>query len=89
MTTAANIKCCNCNNSFSIYWTALTEDRIQCPHCFASMDDHMTTRTKEALGTVVDLNMHFVKYADERDENRFEVNIVETHVPSDKFRIGE
>lgn len=89
MTTVAKIKCCNCDNSFSVYWTSFPKEAIQCPHCFATMDEHMSEKTKNVLGAVNDVNYHFLKYQEERNEHRFEINIEEVHVPPAQFRIGE
>lgn len=87
MTTVAKIKCCNCDNFFSIYWTALPKGNYQCPHCFSTMSEYMTSQTREAIGALYLLNYYFNKYSDEKNEPRFEVNIEEVHVPFKKYHL--
>ena len=84
MSTFAKIKCKKCNNSFDIYWNDMPNSPYKCPHCFAQIDEHMSEQLKNAIGTVWDLNYHFKKYANERNEPDFSVDIINVEIPADK-----
>jgi hypothetical protein len=87
MSTQAKIHCFNCDCTYYAYWDGIDKNKIiNCPHCDATMDETMWNSLINAMGAVHDLNYHFVKYNSERNEDLFEVNIENFHVPSEKFR---
>lgn len=87
MSTQAKIHCFNCDSTYYVYWDGINRDKIiSCPHCDAEIDKKMWKKIVNAMGTVNDLNYHFRKYHDERNEDLFEVSIENVHVPKEKFR---
>lgn len=87
MSTQAKVHCFNCGCTYYVYWSGIDRDKIiNCPHCDATMDEHMWNMLVNAMGTVNEVNYHFRKYNSERNEDLFEVDIENVHVPNEKFR---
>lgn len=87
MSTQAKIHCFNCNADYYIYWDGISKDKIiDCPHCDATIDEHMWEQIVNAMGSVHDVNYHFAKYHGERNEDFFQISIENYYVPSEKFK---
>ncbi|KAA0815472.1 MULTISPECIES: hypothetical protein [Bacillus] len=87
MATRADVKCHNCENTFQVFWHSFEKQLpIMCPYCSKELDEAMTEKLKNALGTVWNLNYHFRKNHEERkNEPLFTVDFVHVHVPIEKF----
>ncbi|MBZ9633027.1 hypothetical protein [Clostridium sp. FP1] len=86
MSTFAKIKCLNCGNSYEIYRDSSIDKPVNCPHCYAEIDETMWKQLVDAIGAVADLNQHFHKYHLERNEDLFSASFENVYVPSDKSK---
>ncbi|POZ56205.1 hypothetical protein LYSIN_00988 [Lysinibacillus sphaericus] len=90
MATRADITCKNCENTFQVFWNDFSKQLpLGCPYCDRTIDETMTEMIKNALGTAWEVNYHFRKYHEERDEALFTVDIKDVFVPIDKFDFDE
>ncbi|KIN81951.1 hypothetical protein [Clostridium botulinum] len=87
MSTQAKIHCMNCDCDYYIYWNKISKDQIiSCPHCDSEIDQTMWDMIIHAMGALHDVNYHFLKYHNERNEDLFQVSIEEYYVPLNKFK---
>jgi DNA-directed RNA polymerase subunit RPC12/RpoP len=90
MATRADITCKNCDNTFQVFWHEFTKQLpLSCPYCSKEIDETMTEMLKRALGTTWEVNYHFRKYHEERNEPLFVVNISDVYVPIEKFDLDD
>jgi hypothetical protein len=90
VSTQAKIHCFNCDCNYYVYWSGISRDKIiSCPHCDAEIDSKMWNMIVNALGTLNDVNYHFRKYNQERNEDLFEVSVENYHVPFEKFKLSQ
>ncbi|WP_034438075.1 hypothetical protein [Clostridium ihumii] len=87
MSVQAKIHCINCDNDYYVYERNLSRNQIMnCPHCDCVMDETMWHSICDAIGSVMDINYHFLKYHNERNEDLFQVSIENCYVPLNKFK---
>lgn len=72
--SVASLSCGNCGNEFPLNASSQPES-ITCPYCQTKMSDDMIGQVYDALLTVGDVNYHFIKYQQERDEALFQLNV--------------
>ncbi len=84
--TTAFLNCGQCLNKFPIN-LSMKPDSIMCPFCQSTMTNDMIQEVYNAALTVADLNYHFKKYADERNEQLFSLSIdpKEVELPIDNI----
>lgn len=85
--TTAQLVCYQCENKFPINLNFKPKE-VTCPFCQRSMASDMIEDLFTAAGTVSDLNYHFIKYHQERDESLFslEISSQELNLPVDNIR---
>lgn len=77
--TTAEIKCMYCGNTFPISLYKKPSS-ISCIFCLAKVEDDMIEKIYNAALTVADLNHHFIKYHEERNEDLFQLHITTKEV---------
>ena len=84
--TTAFLNCGQCTNSFPINLN-IKPETIICPFCQTVMTSDMIQEVYRTALTVADLNYHFKKYADERNEPSFSLTVAprEVSLPIDNI----
>ena len=77
--TTAELKCLHCGNTFPISMYDKPKS-ISCIFCLAKVEDDMIDKIYNAALTVADLNSHFIKYHDERNEDLFQLHFTTQEV---------
>lgn len=75
MMTTAKLLCCQCDNKFPLNLNVKPES-ITCPYCQVKMAEDMIEKVYQAALTVSDLNYHFKKYNNERNEELFQLEVI-------------
>ena len=75
-TSVVRIHCFTCNKEYLLNSEDIsTNDIHNCPHCNAKIDKQMWDMIIHAMNTINDVNGHFKKYHNERQENLFSISI--------------
>ncbi|MGT2866629.1 hypothetical protein [Streptococcus fryi] len=77
--TTAELQCMYCGNAFPINLYAKPES-INCLYCLARVENDMIDKIYNAALTVADLNSHFIKYNQERNEDLFQLHLTTQEV---------
>lgn len=77
--TTAELKCFHCGKTFPISMYK-QPNSISCIFCLAKIEDDMIDKIYNAALTVADLNSHFIKYSQERNEDLFQLHLTTQEV---------
>lgn len=81
MATKAIIRCKTCKEKFTLYWSDMKHDAIQCPNCNAKMTEYLSEKVLNAFAAVVDANTELYKAYLQEESPLFEIDFTHKNDP--------